>query len=250
MVPTIKEGFTSRNGEYFDKVREVAYKKGELFGSLGTLVSESSKNLGYGNSFSGEENGVLIYQSNDNPDIAYRIYKDYADCVYYDYDDYKVLQKLLERQSKVKLTKFPTGVVTLDGYVIGQEIPYYRNFITLEKYFELHKDLNLMKIYRSILEILKEMYNNGIIYFDTHSGNFMIDSNFKIAVIDFDKEYLKIDDFSDYYKKKFFDNFRYLINHCNDKAGISDKVPKFLLTDNFDDISFQIDTMEKVLTKR
>lgn len=253
MSPIITQGYISKNGQYFDKVREIAYKTGELYNNLGTLVAETKKNnIGSSDSFSNDTTGVLIYQSNINPNVAYRIYKDYADCGYYDYNDYKFIQKMMERQLNISLTKFPTGVVTLDGNVIGQEVPYFYNSITVYDFLGKYKDVNPIKIYRGILEALKEMYENGILYLDIHPGNFMINpnlNNINIDTIDFEEKYLKIDDFSKNYINNFFENYKLLIENLNRIIKIDNKVPKFLTTDNFDDIYSQLDNMEKVLVK-
>ena len=253
MGPNIIEGYTSKSGHYYDKVREVAFKKGELLGNLGTLVTETAdKSKFYSADSFAVDNGVLIYQSKHNPLIAYRIYKDYADCYYYDYNDYKFIQKLQDVQSNVLLTKFPTGVVTLDGNVIGQEIPYFSSCVSLDNFFEKYVNKNYIKIYRTILDILKEMYDNGVLYLDIHSGNFIMNPNdykFKINVNDFDEKYLSFDPTNKYTLGILLENYRLLIESLNKIIGIDNKVPKLLKSDQFNDFYEQINDMEKRLIK-
>lgn len=254
MIPNIKQGFTNQNGKSFDKIREISYKKGELSGNLGILVADTGVKGGSdSDSFFSDNDGVLIYQSRTNPFVAYRIYRAYAEYGFNGCGDDKLIQALMERQPGVLLTKFPTGVVTFEQRIIGQEIPYYPNDITLARFLELYKNVNPLKIYRTVLKVLKEMYDNGIIYLDIHPGNFMLNPNLpdiKINTIDFDETYIKIDNFTAYNKERFFYNYKTMIDKSNKLAGLDNKLSSFLTTNNFDDTYGQLDAMEKTLLKK
>ena len=109
-IPRINQGFTNLNGTYFDKVKEVAFKKGELIGNLGTFVAETKREKSIWQEEENYSDGVYIYQSLNDPHIAYRIYKCFADYGYNGENDDILIQKLLERQDAIKLSKFPIGV--------------------------------------------------------------------------------------------------------------------------------------------
>lgn len=253
MAPTIKQGYTSKSGIYYDKVREIAFEKGQLIGNLGNFVMETRNEMGSSNKFSDDLNGVLIYQSRINPLVGYRIYKDYADCGYYGYSDYKFINQLNEKKDNILLSKFPTGVVTLYGNVIGQEIPYFPDHITLYNFFEKYKNINPVKIYRIILNILKEMYDNGIAYLDIHPGNFLInpnDTKTKIEVIDFEDKYLRFGQDAIKSKDNILYNYSTLIEKLNKLIGIDKDAFKFLTPYNFDNVDYQLDEIEKVLKKK
>ena len=154
-----------------------------------------------------------------DPKKALRIYKDFADYKYTCHKDDKLISELQSRQKYVKLTDFPTGVATIENYVIGQEIPYYKNSDTLAKKClnlpsDNKRELTILKYYLEILEILKELYKNDIIYADVRSRNFMIDKvHDMIKLIDFESSYISFD------RKKYYsdmiDNIKIMINEIN-----------------------------------
>ena len=256
MIPRTKQGFINQSGQYFDKVMEIAYQKGELFDHLGTLVAQTSnKKDSFSESFSFDTEGVLIYQSKQDPFTAHRIYQAYAEPGFDGNGDDKLIQKLMERQSSIFLTSFPWGVVTSDGNIIGQEIPFYPNDITLSQFLKRYPNVNPIKIYRAVLEVLKEMYDCEILYLDIHPGNFMIDpslSNIKIHTIDFDNTYVKIADFTKYNKEMFFDNYKQLLIKSNKILGIYDNLEELssIKVDNFHDTTCLLDDIEKQYLKR
>ena len=77
-IPRINNCFVHTKGEYFNKVREVAFKSGELIGNLGTYVNETKREFNMLFSDDNLSEGVYIYQTFSNPLIAYRIYKTFA----------------------------------------------------------------------------------------------------------------------------------------------------------------------------
>lgn len=252
MVPKVCEGFTNRRGIYYDMVRETAYGRGELMGNLGTFVAETE----HGNDmfFDGSHNltsGVYIYQSYFDPLVAYRIYKSFADYGFNGYNDDQLIQTLRERQENINFSKFPMGVVTLEGSIIGQEIPYFPDKVTLYKFFIEHKDISPFKIYRAILDVLNEMYNNGIIYLDNHPKNFLVDPTNPVSVdvIDFECSYVKFDDDSISLKRRLFDNYKEMVDYLNVICGIDLLVGRIEPISAFDDAYKQLRIMEKKLVR-
>ena len=252
MFPKICEDFTNRKGIHYDRVRESAYRRGELAGNLGTFVAETKHehNMFFDSSHD-LTSGVYIYQSHSDPMVAYRIYKSFADYGFNGYNDDILIQKLRERQEKIKLSRFPTGVVTLNGNIIGQEIPYFPDKITLYKFFLEYKDISPVKIYRAVLEILNEMYDNGIIYLDNHPKNFMVNpaNSDSIDVIDFDESYVKFDNDSETLRRQLFDNYKVTVDGLNRICGIDSLVGKFESMATFEDAYKQLSVMEKRLVR-
>ena len=70
--------------------------------------------------------GVYIMKDIEK-DIYYRISKSFQDPTYSSKKDLEMVALLQNKQSNIKLSEFPTGIVTMNGRVIGQEIPYYKN---------------------------------------------------------------------------------------------------------------------------
>ena len=223
MIPLIKDNYVNSNGEYFCNVREIAYKKGELIGNLGVLVAETGyeKDDFIGN-YGMTLEGSYIYQTYNNPTIAYKIYKEFADYGFNGYKDDILIQKLQSVKSNIDLTKFPTGVVTLDGRIIGQEIPYYDNAITLLDYVKKASVDNRINVYIKILKILQELFKNGILYLDIHPKNFMVNAdNDNINLIDFDSDFICFDTDDKHMMDNLFKNFMMMIEYLEDDINMN-----------------------------
>lgn len=221
MIPEIRRTFTNNQGIYYGNVREIAYKKGQLFGNLGEFVGETKhqQTIFFDESDNLTE-GVYIYRTKLNPNVAYRIYKSFADYGFNGYQDDKLIQTLQERQPHIQTTEFPTGVVTLEGNIIGQEIPYYGNSQTLAEKVELVSNKQIITYYIEILRILRELLENGIIYSDIHSKNFMIDIEREVVrLIDFDKQFISFDENRTLYNN-MINNLKTMINKINNYRQI------------------------------
>lgn len=246
--PIIKMGFTNINGETFKNVREIAYKNNEIYGNLGRLVAETKHEVNNGLCIHDDDEGVYIFQNLENPNIAYRIYKRFAEYGFNGDKDDKLIQKLQERKDKVKLAKFPTGVITKDGRIIGQEIPYFMGCITIDELSKCKAPIkNPIKLYREVLLIIKEMYDNGILYLDNHAKNFMINSNNEVEVIDYESNYVRFDDFSSGKTERIFSNYNSMINSLNSNFELDYVLGNILQTNNFEDSFEQLENMEKKL---
>lgn len=128
----IKEGYLNKKNEQYN-IRNIKFDNKEDFSkNSGKFICQSTHNDGIW--FDTEfdlENGVYLYRPDYDESKALRVYKNTLgvcnDYKFTSYDDYKIVSELLSRQKNVKLTDFPTGIVTIENYVIGQEIPYYEN---------------------------------------------------------------------------------------------------------------------------
>lgn len=186
----IKDEFKPSYGEPI-KIRNVNFESLDDFRkytgkSIATSHREDSSN------FSLNEEGVYVYRSKYDFTKALRIYKDLNLYKFASHSDYKLVSKLQQKQPNVKLTQFPTGILTIEDFIIGQEIPFYDNSDTLCDYFENGKmKKRPTQFYLELLKILKELCNNGIIYTDVHRKNIMVNKITEIInLIDFDDAYL------------------------------------------------------------
>lgn len=116
---------------------------------------------------------------------------------------YGLVYKLLEKQKDCPNIDFPIGITLNDLDVVGQIIKYYRNaksiknicicedLSSLQKYIIRDEDTlhNLFMVYLEILDILEEMFESDISYFDVNGGNFVIYNN-QVKIIDFEPEYI------------------------------------------------------------
>ena len=190
----IQQGFTNSKGQYFSNIRNIHFNQySDVFGSFGKHLNESHKDSP--NDFDINNEGVNIYQSKYCENIALKLYKDIGSYKYTFHDDEVIISELQKRQKNIKLTKFPTGVITVENKVVGQEIPYFSNSINIAKLFESGKlTKRPTQYYLEILKILKELLENGILYQDIHGGNFIIDSNGNVQVIDFQPGLVSFDE--------------------------------------------------------
>ena len=242
-VPKRYNNFTNRNGITFDKVNELSFKKEQLM-NIGNLVHETNREM---HMFSDEDTqineGVIIYQDYNNPYIAYRIYKEFADYGFNGNKDDYLIQELQSRKDGIKLTDLPFGVVTLEGRIIGQQIPYYPNHLSLYEYFKNNQINDPYEIYLSMLDILKELFDNNIIYFDNHAKNFLINDN-QLKLIDFDYDYILFNNINMRCLKTMLDNYIYTINLLNRIYTNTDNT-MFEQTNTFSEAYDQVKSLQR-----
>lgn len=192
----IRKGFLNKYGKYFDNILDVNFDDFVDFrNNLGEFITQSSA---CGNPFfkpdSLEDSGVYLYRTKINPSFAFRIYKDVS---YLNlglslsrmviHADDLLISRLKERQKNVILSDFPLGVVTIGNCVVGQLIYYYFNSLTVADTLLRECDLLVTKYYIGVLEVLKEMAEQEIIYGDAHFRNFIVLPNSEvIKPIDFE----------------------------------------------------------------
>lgn len=207
-------------------IRNIQFKKesGKIL-NFGKFLKE--KNCCLADDLSGRI-GTMLYQANYDSKKALRIYPDCSDIPFGGtcHKDDKFVNSLLLKQNKIKLTEFPTGIVTLDNYVIGQEIPYYEDYETIKSLFERNGLSQLPTYYYlKMYMIIKELYDNGIIYSDTHGENFLIKEN-DIKLIDFDENEVSIDD-----NKKYLNDVA--LSHIKSMYKNLSNILAFQLNENF-----------------
>lgn len=244
----IKKGFVNRDGIAYPKVREIAFTKDNYFGNLGTLVNETKKepDLFFGtDSMDFDDRGVYIYKSDYDERKALRIYKSFTEYKFNGDKDDELVSRLQKLQRRIKLTEFPAGIVTLDGNIIGQEIPYYEEYNPFIEVKDNIRLVEILNIYKKCLLIIKELNDKGIQYLDIHAKNFLINSDLDVKLIDFENDLVKFND-----KESTIitlDRFYEMINYIN--KGIKELEP-IKKEQSFDEALLSIDRLQKKYIKR
>lgn len=168
------------NSYYYDKINKYPLVKNYLYtGNTSDLGALRHK----------DRIGVKIYQSNIDTKIGYRLYqnKNFSLSSYNHIEDAILIQKLQEYGKDILLTEFPKGVITYQNCIVGQVVPYYENSFTLSSilknsnYHFINPYTLLIKAY----QIIRELIDHGIIYYDIHGSNFLV-SKEEIKLIDFE----------------------------------------------------------------
>lgn len=216
----IKDKYIDERGNTYN-IRNINYESlEEARFNFGTFITESKP--GKFDSIGDDLEGIYLYKCNYDSKRALRIYKDYMYYKHVGHSDHKIVSELQLRQKNISLTEFSTGIVTVENSVIGQEIPYYEDYSTLRKVFKNNIiEVNSIKSYIKILNILKELFKEGIVYQDIHSNNFLyriLDEDIKL--IDFDRFQVKFDEGKNCNYESMIDNLKYMINLLNSFKGI------------------------------
>ena len=137
-----------------------------------------------------------------------------------------ILKNFQINQDKFNDVDFPVAYFTDKEKIVGTVVPFYKdaksikelaNIYSFEdlKRFYNHEDdevKNLIEMCLDILELIKHMYDEDIVYRDISSGNFIVYNN-TVKVIDFEPEYVHFTK----YKKKYYDvllsNYNILVNY-------------------------------------
>lgn len=158
-----------------------------------------------------DSSGSIICVNKNDFNKGLKIYKDYAEIRFLvdnnllnfavtHNSDFNFLLKLQERKKNIKLTEFPDGLVAYHNYIIGQKIPFYPNSSNVLNYCsKLSNKNDVLGIYIKCINILKELYENGIIYEDVHYMNFLVDDLENVHLIDFDSSYVCFNNDRKYY---------------------------------------------------
>ena len=207
----IFNSFTSEIGENFDNIRDIHFSSpGAILTELGSPIYESD-------GFNSPDQ-VKIYRLPGVADKALRIDKNFLNYWQLYRNDDIFVSMLQDRQKDVSLTEFPTGIVTIENKVIGQEIPFYDKTVTIDTATKTRKiatwEDSLSKSLE-ILKIIRELLNAGIIYQDIHAGNFLynLDTG-QLNLIDFDSRFVKFD-YHKYAYNSMISNLKTLIELLN-----------------------------------
>lgn len=241
----IRNEFIDKNGILYPNISEVAYTSSNIFGNLGTIVNETDREVNDNfkrSSMDINDEGVYIYKSSFDQSIALRIYKCFYDPDFNGYQDEKLISKLQNFQKGIEKTSFPLGVVTLDGKIIGQKIPYFETSSQLYQIKEEVTLKDLLELYRKCLIILSELQSKGIAYIDIHAKNFLVDNSLNVQLIDFEPDLVKFDDNVALAKSLY--NFYKMINLVNKRIGLKSYYTK---PNSIEDAFSNLDKLEKKL---
>lgn len=133
---------------------------------------------------------AYIIRTNDNN--VYKIYKrafDNGENVL-TVDDYKKrLEYIISCRDKIKGSILPKKILIYNGYLIGVEIEYFDDCITLREYLTSNHDIDLVRMKKDILNKLKELIDCGIVPTDPHFENILVrekNGQWEIFLIDLD----------------------------------------------------------------
>ena len=118
----------------------------------------------------------------------------------------QMLINLITRQKNIPDVDFPIGYFKEKYYLAGLIIKYYKTGISLDNickdkslsllskyYYHDEDDIhNVFLLFYELLDIIYEMFENGVYYNDIHPGNIVIFDN-KIKIIDFDPYRVRFD---------------------------------------------------------
>lgn len=226
MNPIIKNREVTLDNKIYT-IKEIAVTRDDLM-KIGKPFAETQKEESVFFKKSGVElDGVFIFKDKLNPNVGYRIYQEFNDYGFNGYGDDKLVAKLQEKQPLIKKSTFPTGIITLNDKIIGQEILLYLNHSEVHKYVQDNIDKLPTDCYIQILDILKEMYDNEIAYLDGHSKNFVVDRNSgHVEIIDFEWGRMAFDSMIKSSNWTIFNHLNALINRCNENSKVNDVLAK------------------------
>ena len=150
-----------------------------------------------------EDTNTLIYSINDN--LGFKIDKNLLNKMRESYNIEEMVSGLVLRQSNIKNTDFPVGVVSCKRRCVGQVIKLYKNYISL--YDAVNND-NIGLLYNKVLCIIDELLNNGILYLDIHEYNFLVNDSLDVKLIDFESSCIIFDRISPKDKIECYDKVK------------------------------------------
>ena len=101
----------------------------------------------------------------------------------------KTRMKEFERLKETKSNNLITGILTYKGLIIGIEMNYLKDYITLQKASLIFKKEKIDKYYDKCRELVDDLLEHDIFPYDIHSGNILVNvHNDEVALIDLDGE--------------------------------------------------------------
>lgn len=146
-----------------------------------------------------EGTSCFIFKTEDN-----KYFKIYKSSLRYingidDYDDKEIKSKieyLISKKEEIKNTLMPLDKLMFNGKIVGVELNYMVNSITLREYLVNNKDIDLNMIKSRVLEIVYELINHGIVPTDPHCDNFLVSfldtGQVDIKMVDVDDQYVSV----------------------------------------------------------
>lgn len=218
----IIQGYTDRYGKTFDvpNYHFETFEEWQKFPKQSVAYSRFEKD----DTWSGSDEGIYILKFDDNT----KAFKTHSEIQQFNYKnllgrycEHKLVEKLIREQDKIKLCDFPIGIVTIEGLMAGQVIPFYDGFINIRDYAPKAKMIELYQLYFAALKIFKELQENGIIYTDIHSRNLVVNPETNIIkLIDFDEGRIYFDDLSSAVDS-MIDNLKNFLNIINKLNGLT-----------------------------
>lgn len=188
----IKNSYKDENGKIYNIININCDEPSDINMILGEAINNSKEEKDSVDIYS-LDSGVYLYQSKLDEKKALKIYKDFTMYKYTYYNDQILIDKLKQKQDNVKLTEFPTGIITVENKIIGQEISYYENHKTLKSQIkEINNIKKLVLYYKQIIDIVEELVINKIYYTDLNPGNFLVKNDI-IKLIDFESSFISFD---------------------------------------------------------
>ena len=129
------------------------------YGKIGSTVLYNGKLIKFDNAIY----NYLKKSSNSSYQIESFLYNA---CLENHFIDLKQLDYLISKQDKVKLTKFPEGICTLNDLPIGILLPYYDGYRYSLQFLDDISNEELYSILKSVLLRIKELEENGIYKLD------------------------------------------------------------------------------------
>lgn len=193
--------------------------------------------------------GASLYEGDTSYKYVYKIYQDIDNYHNFTLDDSKLIDNLVQRQNSIFLTEFPIGIVTIGDIQVGQVIPYYKDYMTINSVFNLMKGNNNYRYYLEIFKIFLELYNNLIYYTDIHFYNILVNRDLSdTRLIDFDSNYIGIDD--EIKREEMIIALQRMYYYMNLYLGIEDEAKELDYTDDIYEMEKLVKDNYKLLLRR
>ena len=179
--------------------------------------------------------GITIYQDLVDNRIGYRLSNILINSPERNLEELVFLRKLLTCGKKITNIDLPSGVVYYNDKIIGQIIAFYeKNKSLIEMVREKH--LNPFTTCLDAYTLIKELFDNGIIYIDIHGGNFLYTPE-GIKIIDFEKDAIAFrgEEMSMVAEGTMLECFTNMINRLTYQKARS-IIPNLMKIQNLDDL--------------
>jgi len=237
----VEKIYVNKSGTVYANVKNFSWEELQDY----KIIKETSHVMNFqgksSRDFEDLDDGTWICQSVEDKNVGYRIDLRYLNPFIDNQSSARNINDLQSIQPNIKLTEFPYGVITRDNRVVGEVMPFYPDSINILDYIKETTDENILNVYKQVLNILKEMYENGIVYRDIHGGNFVItnkNENPLVHAIDFEDMFIKINknlDYMDFSIRGHLHNLRNFLNNIK-KFIKSQEAQDYItnITDNYE----------------
>lgn len=205
---------------------------------------------------------------NDNPKIFYLIEgnSDYIikdtrfAPLFFNKTRIKKMLKDFYLHNNLKSIDLPLAYFKENNKLTGIVVPYYNHSVSIKKIINTEDVKELKKIYNhsksdyyniivlclEILDIIKTMYDEEMIYLDIHPGNFLLYNN-QVKLVDFEPGYVFFTNKKEKYYDKIINGYLYLINLIFRKFKLDNF--EIYKGDSFDKVKEDIMKLEKKIKR-